>query len=306
MVDPTLRQFAITTLAVCQSEIDGLLAGPAVPTAEYQAWLSSVKRALSAGLGPDNLFLRDLEAMTIVSVASVGTPGRPGSWSTAVAAKPPHEVLRQTRKLIADALSALGHSAPVAVPSTADVTTALSAGGGEGAEDDQVSRPMVLISYAWGDADLEKWVQSDLATRLRRNGVNARLDKWEIRLGYELPEFMESAIRDSDFVLVVCTPLYKTKSDNRQGGVGYEGSVMTGERMAGIADKGKFIPVLRAKDAAASVPTWLQGRAYSNLSDAPGTERYEREFENLLHHLLGFHEEAPPIGSPPPRPVRQP
>lgn len=40
---------------------------------------------------------------------------------------------------------------------------------------------------------------------------------------------MEKSIRDNDHVLVVCTPSYKRKSDERHGGVGYEGDIMTGE-----------------------------------------------------------------------------
>ena len=33
---------------------------------------------------------------------------------------------------------------------------------------------------------------------------------------------VERAIRDNEFVVIVCTPRYKRRSDAREGGVGYE------------------------------------------------------------------------------------
>jgi hypothetical protein len=40
---------------------------------------------------------------------------------------------------------------------------------------------------------------------------------------------MEKSVRENDYVLIICTPTYKSKSDNRVGGVGYEGDIMTGK-----------------------------------------------------------------------------
>ena len=47
-----------------------------------------------------------------------------------------------------------------------------------------------------------------------------------------MPLFMEKSISDSDYVLVICTPKYKEKSDNRKGGVGYEGHIISGELLS--------------------------------------------------------------------------
>jgi len=54
---------------------------------------------------------------------------------------------------------------------------------------------------------------------------------------------MESEIRRNDFVIIVCTPKYKVKSDTRTGGVGYEGDIMTAEVFTN-QNHLKFIPVL--------------------------------------------------------------
>jgi hypothetical protein len=41
------------------------------------------------------------------------------------------------------------------------------------------------------------------------------LDQWELQPGDQLPAFMERAVRENDYVLIVCTPLYKRRSDER-------------------------------------------------------------------------------------------
>ena len=89
-------------------------------------------------------------------------------------------------------------------------------------------QPTAFISYSWDSEAHIHWVRA-LAERLRGDGVVAVLDQWETQPGDALPAFMEAAIRNNDFVIVVCTPRYKQRSDARQGGVGYEGDIMTGQ-----------------------------------------------------------------------------
>jgi TIR domain len=62
----------------------------------------------------------------------------------------------------------------------------------------------------------------ELAARLRGDAVDVRLDQWHSVPGAQLPHFMEREILGNDYVMIVCTPKYKVKSDQRTGGVGYE------------------------------------------------------------------------------------
>src|SRR5689334_21959276 len=103
-----------------------------------------------------------------------------------------------------------------------------------------IKPPTVFVSYAWED-DVKVWVRN-FATRLRREGgVDVQIDQWHVAPGDPLTVFMERAVRTNDFVLIVCTPKYKIKSDARQGGVGYEGNIITGEVFT-KANHRKFIP----------------------------------------------------------------
>jgi len=151
-----------------------------------------------------------------------------------------------------------------------------------------------FISYSWDSDHHKTWVRA-LAERLRADSVEATLDQWAAVPGDQLPEFMERAIAENSFVLIVCTPRYKTKSEAREGGVGYEGDIITGELLKSRNHR-KFIPILRSGDWSGSAPGWLAGKYYIDLRDG---DRYEVQYEDLLSTLHGTRPTPPPVGAPP-------
>jgi hypothetical protein len=156
--------------------------------------------------------------------------------------------------------------------------------------------PKTFLSYAWESDEHRNWVR-DLATRLRSNGVDVMLDQWALHPGDELPQFMEGAIRDNDYVLLVCTPYYAKRSNQRRGGVGYEGDIMTAEVLTSRNNR-KFIPLFCAGDHwEAASPTWLRGSYYLDFRGIPYSEE---QYSDLLTTLHGVRPVAPPIG---PKPV---
>jgi hypothetical protein len=177
--------------------------------------------------------------------------------------------------------------------------------------DSGTSPPKVFISYAWSSPEHEQWVVN-LASQLRENGVNAILDKWELREGQDARAFMERMVTDPtvDKVIVICDRIYAEKSANRVGGVGIESQIMSGE-IYGKVEQTKFVPVVREKDGGgqAYLPTFFKSRIFIDLSDG-ADEAYG--MERLLRWC---HDEPlnvpPPIGrkpqflspdaSPPPR-----
>jgi hypothetical protein len=153
--------------------------------------------------------------------------------------------------------------------------------------------PRVFISYSWEDEAHRSWVR-DLATRLRADGVETTIDQWDAVPGDQLPAFMERAIRSNDYVLIICTPRYKQRSDQRQGGVGYEGDIMSAEVLA-TANHRKFVPILRRGIWAEAAPTWLIGKYFIDLSSTPYSEE---NYEDLLVTMHGVRNTAPPVGRP--------
>jgi len=100
----------------------------------------------------------------------------------------------------------------------------------------------VFISYSWDNENRKQWVKN-LAERLCNDGIEAILDEWELAPGDQLTHFMEEKIRESKYVLIICTSNYCEKSNNRRGGVGYEDHVMTAE-VYQKPNHRKFIPIL--------------------------------------------------------------
>ena len=150
-----------------------------------------------------------------------------------------------------------------------------------------------FISYSWDDDVHCDWVQK-LAERLRADGVAISIDKCETVPGDQLPAFMERAIRDNEYVVIVCTPRYKHCSDARQGGVGYEGDIMTAE-ISSTQNHRKFVPILRSGSWQEAAPSWLSGKYYIKLTGDPYSER---DYEELVRTLLGIREPLPPLGKP--------
>ena len=153
-----------------------------------------------------------------------------------------------------------------------------------------MSAPKVFFSYSWDDDSHKKWV-ADLATVLRNDGIETILDQWHAVPGDQLPAFMEKEIRENDYVLVICTPNYRLKSDERQGGVGYEGDIMTGE-VHTQGKQRKFIPILARGKWEDSAPSWLKGKYYIDLST---TEQYENFYSDLTATLLRRRPVAPQL-----------
>lgn len=153
--------------------------------------------------------------------------------------------------------------------------------------------PSVFISYSWGNLNHQNWVR-DFAARLRSDGVEAVLDQWELVAGDQLTHFMERAIADNQYVLIICTPTYKRKSEAREGGVGYEGDIMTAEVLT-TNNHRKFIPILRTGPPKESVPSWLSGKKHIDLSGSPYTES---SYDELLDTILGRRAKAPEVKKP--------
>ncbi len=156
--------------------------------------------------------------------------------------------------------------------------------------------PIVFISYSWDTLEHEAWV-IDLATKLRANGVDVILDKWDLGpLGKPLPHFMENAVRKAKRVICVLTPNYKLKTDDLKGGVGYEYSIISAEIFADVTTS-KFIPLFRTGPKNQATPTALNGRKYIDITDGILSDE---KMEELLRDIYEEpRHKKPPIGKKP-------
>jgi hypothetical protein len=147
-----------------------------------------------------------------------------------------------------------------------------------------------FISYSWDSTNHKNWVKN-LAATLKEDGIEIVLDQWNLVPGDQIPYFMEKSISNNDFVLIICTPEYKRKSDNRVGGVGYEGNIITSELFKKQKQR-KFIPILREGTWSNSLPIWLQGRLGIDFTSTPYDQN---EYNNLISTLRNTKEKISSI-----------
>jgi hypothetical protein len=159
--------------------------------------------------------------------------------------------------------------------------------------------PRAFCSYSHDSEAHKSWVLI-LCDRLVRNGVDVILDQWDVRLGADLPAFMERGLTEADRVLAICTTSYVTKANAGRGGVGYEKMILTAQLMQDLTSARVF-PVVKDNLAAHPLPTFLASRAYI---DFRVESEYESKYSLLLHEIHGEPiQPRPPLG---PNPFREP
>ncbi len=161
------------------------------------------------------------------------------------------------------------------------------------------SVPKLFISYSWSNPEHEQWVMS-LAEELVNQGVDVKLDKWDLKTGHDAYAFMEQMVTDPTVtkVLLICDKKYVEKSNAREGGAGTEAQIITPEIYT-KKEQDKFAAVVREHDEVGHpcLPAYYKGRIFINLSD---DTIYASEFEKLVRWAWDkplFVK--PPLGKPP-------
>lgn len=157
--------------------------------------------------------------------------------------------------------------------------------------------PKVLVTYAH---DTQSFADSalDFANKLRSDGIDANIDQYEESPPEGWPRWMERQVRESDFVIVICTETYMRKIesfDKPEGkGVNWEIGIIYQHLYDNIAYNNKFIPVIFPGSSTEDVPVPLKGATFYFTET-------EQSYIKLKNRLLGIKNvEKPEIGKPTP------
>ncbi|MBI1314204.1 TIR domain-containing protein [bacterium] len=159
------------------------------------------------------------------------------------------------------------------------------------AEAEELTAPSCFVSYAWGNAAHERWVERRLAMDLEKAGIQVILDRWEnAHPGSSIPRFVD-LISKADRVLIVGTKAYLQKYDNKEPSTG---TVVAAEmdqvsaRLLGSEKKKKtVIPLLLEGEREDAFPPALTTRVHSDFRDDG------RYFDVALDLLLGLYGIGP-------------
>jgi hypothetical protein len=153
------------------------------------------------------------------------------------------------------------------------------------------NRKKVFISYSWDNSEHQEWVLSLAKDLMSKFGIEVILDQFELSAGKDLTYFMESSIEKADKVLIILTPNYKIKAEDRKSGVGYETSMITQEIFESSITEVKFIPILRIGDSKNSSPKFLKSKVYHHMID-------DNLYVNKLYELSRIIYDKPIIEKP--------
>lgn len=159
--------------------------------------------------------------------------------------------------------------------------------------------PVVFVSYSWASEEHKAWVLN-LASRLRTNGVDVYLDRWDVRLGSDLYAFMEQFADQTARVLVVLSDDYGPKADSRverASGVGTETTIISPTVYQSLGGN-RVVPIVPDSGTVADqpvLPIYLETKKWLDFR-----QDHEHAYEALLRELHKTHSEvAPALGKNP-------
>lgn len=142
--------------------------------------------------------------------------------------------------------------------------------------------PKVFVSHA--SEDKERFV-INFATKLRANGIDAWLDKWEMLPGDSLVDkIFEEGLKEADAVIIILSNFSVNKPWVREE--------LNTSIVNRIGKGTKIIPVVLD---ACDVPEALTSTLWEQISD---TKSYDSNFKRILSSILGTNEK-PALGKLP-------
>ncbi|WP_310605310.1 toll/interleukin-1 receptor domain-containing protein [Anaerosporobacter sp.] len=154
----------------------------------------------------------------------------------------------------------------------------------------------IFISYAWTNEEYQGRI-IELATRLRNDGIDVILDKWDLHIGADRFVFMEESIEKADKVLIMCNKEYKEKADKRFGGAGQETMIIAQEIYEKTTPE-KFIPMIMERSLLGNeyVPKYLKSLIYIDFT----SRDLNFEYKKLIHVICGkTYDMKPRLGKLP-------
>ena len=146
-------------------------------------------------------------------------------------------------------------------------------------------KPKCFISYAWGVPAHERWVEEQLAFDLQKAGIRVVLDRWHnSQFGSNVARFI-SQIERIDRIVVVGTPLYLRKYENKDTKTGFivaaEVDLINNRLIGTEKQKQSVLPLLLDGEKKDSLPPLLHGRVYADFRD--GLAYFTTAFDLILN-----------------------
>lgn len=148
----------------------------------------------------------------------------------------------------------------------------------------------IFISYSWDSEGHKEWALK-LANQLEEYfELHITLDQYDLDSFEDKNYFMEKGVFANDIIIMLVTPQYVKKANERLGGVGIETKMSSARHWEESLSQGKsnIIPVLCKGD---ELPNYLKDKFHIDFRDE---YKYEASFADLLNHIKGNSKAARP------------
>lgn len=157
--------------------------------------------------------------------------------------------------------------------------------------------PNVFISYSHDSENHKRYVR-ELSERLRGDGLDTTIDQYISSPEKDWLQWMAKHIRDSDFVILICTETYQKRVEGREDagkglGVKWEALHILSDIYKNDSGSTKFIPVIFEATDRTYIPDAVFGFSYFDLSQKNGYLNLSR----MLWSELAIPR--PPLGNKP-------
>ncbi|EJG1641866.1 hypothetical protein CGI03_09470 [Vibrio parahaemolyticus] len=153
-----------------------------------------------------------------------------------------------------------------------------------------VKMKKVFISYSWDSEEHMLWVEK-LANSLEEiEGIHVIWDGYDLDSCVDKNLFMEKAVVDADFTIVVATKKYREKADNREGGAGIETFLNVAKHWKEMLDNKRTSSVVALREVG-STPNYLGGHFHIDFTK-------DDEFSQSLSQLINQIESKPRVERP--------
>jgi tetratricopeptide (TPR) repeat protein len=150
--------------------------------------------------------------------------------------------------------------------------------------------PRVFISYSHDSQEHMDRVWT-LSERLRRDGVDCRIDQHEVSPAEGWPRWCRNQVQEAQFVLIACTETYRRRYEGKEEagkgrGAQWEGLFVTQELYNASSKNSKLIPIVFSDSDLQNIPIELQGATNYDVSS-------DGAYERLFRHITGQPKRRP-------------
>lgn len=171
-------------------------------------------------------------------------------------------------------------------PQLVDLATGHLAARKRDIDSGHIDSMSIFISYARESDEHLAWVRRLAELLERQPEFHVIFDEYDLHAGKDLTHFMESGLAANRVVMIV-TPEYVRKAEQRAGGVGYENSVISADLLEEQLSA-RYVPVLRRGQKR---PAAIRSKLFVDFRN---DSAFDTAFEQLRSALLGL----PPVRRP--------